>query len=80
MLLTYFRGLKMRGSPKSVFVCQSCGHQVGKWLGRCPQCGAWNTFAEEVVGPRPGPGEVPLPPRRSTPQPLAHLTSQPETR
>jgi len=70
----------MRGSAKSVFVCQSCGHQVGKWLGRCPQCGAWNSLAEEVVGPRPGPGEVPLPPRRSTPQPLAHLTSQPETR
>jgi DNA repair protein RadA/Sms len=70
----------MRGSAKSVFVCQSCGHQAGKWLGRCPQCGAWNTLAEEVVGPRPGPGEVPVPPRRSTPQPLAHLTSQPETR
>ena len=31
----------MRGpSPKSVFICQSCGHQAGKWLGRCPQCGA----------------------------------------
>ena len=71
----------MRGpSPKSVFICQSCGYQAGKWLGRCPQCGAWNALAEEVLGPRPSPGEVPLPPRRSTPQPLTHLTSQPETR
>jgi DNA repair protein RadA/Sms len=65
---------------KTIFICQSCGHQVSKWLGRCPQCGAWNSLAEEVVGPRPGPGEVPLPPRRSTPQPLTRLTSQPETR
>jgi DNA repair protein RadA/Sms len=65
---------------KTIFICQSCGHQVSKWLGRCPQCGAWNSLAEEVVGPRPGPGEVQLPPRRSTPQPLTRLTSQPETR
>jgi DNA repair protein RadA/Sms len=71
----------VRGSgAKTVFICQSCGHQVSKWLGRCPQCGAWNSLAEEVLGPRPGPGEVPLPPRRSTPQPLTRLTSQPETR
>ncbi len=71
----------MRGSgAKTVFVCQSCGHQVSKWLGRCPQCGAWNSLAEEVVGPRPGPGEAPAPPRRSTPQPLASLICQPEIR
>ncbi|MGQ9689107.1 MAG: DNA repair protein RadA [Desulfobaccales bacterium] len=71
----------MRGpGAKSIFVCQSCGHQVGKWLGRCPQCGAWNSLAEEVAGPRPGPGEVPLPPRRSAPQPLIALASQPEIR
>ncbi len=33
---------------KSVFVCQSCGYQTPKWLGRCPQCGKWDTFVEEV--------------------------------
>jgi DNA repair protein RadA/Sms len=32
---------------KSVFICQSCGHQTAKWLGRCPDCGVWNTFVEE---------------------------------
>jgi DNA repair protein RadA/Sms len=77
----FSKGLHMRGpGPKTVFLCQSCGHQTGKWLGRCPQCGAWNTLAEEVVGPRPGPGDVVLPPRRSTPQPLTRLTSLPEIR
>ncbi len=32
---------------KTVFSCQSCGHQSPKWLGRCPDCGNWNSFAEE---------------------------------
>jgi DNA repair protein RadA/Sms len=34
---------------KSLFACQSCGHTTAKWLGRCPDCGAWNTFVEEPV-------------------------------
>jgi len=32
---------------KTVFSCQNCGYQSPKWLGRCPDCGNWNTFAEE---------------------------------
>ncbi len=35
---------------KNVFVCQECGSQSPKWLGRCPECGAWNSFVEERVG------------------------------
>jgi DNA repair protein RadA/Sms len=34
---------------KSVYFCQSCGHQSGKWIGKCPSCGEWNTFVEEVI-------------------------------
>jgi DNA repair protein RadA/Sms len=34
---------------KTIFVCQNCGHQVSKWLGKCPSCAEWNTFEEEVV-------------------------------
>ncbi|MEO8483683.1 MAG: DNA repair protein RadA [Acidobacteriota bacterium] len=34
-------------SPKSLFVCQTCGAQSQKWLGRCTDCGAWNSFVEE---------------------------------
>ena len=33
--------------PKTVFVCQECGSQAPKWLGRCPDCAAWNSFVEE---------------------------------
>ena len=34
---------------KTVFYCQSCGYESAKWLGKCPSCNAWNTFAEEVL-------------------------------
>ena len=33
--------------PKTFFVCQECGAQSPKWLGRCPDCGAWNSLVEE---------------------------------
>jgi DNA repair protein RadA/Sms len=33
--------------PKIVFVCQECGSQAPKWMGRCADCGAWNSFVEE---------------------------------
>ena len=33
--------------PRTVFVCQECGSQSPKWLGRCGDCGAWNSFVEE---------------------------------
>lgn len=31
------------------FVCSECGYTSTKWLGKCPQCGVWNTFQEEAV-------------------------------
>lgn len=34
---------------KSFFYCCECGYQSASWLGRCPECGSWNTFQEEVV-------------------------------
>jgi len=33
----------------TVFFCQECGHESGKWLGQCPGCRAWNSFVEEPV-------------------------------
>ena len=33
--------------PRTVFVCQECGAQSPKWLGRCADCGAWNSLVEE---------------------------------
>ncbi|HGM3508984.1 DNA repair protein RadA [Clostridioides sp. ZZV15-6383] len=33
---------------KTKYVCQSCGYETAKWLGKCPECTKWNTFVEEV--------------------------------
>lgn len=32
---------------RSIYACQNCGHQSRKWIGKCPDCGAWNAFVEE---------------------------------
>lgn len=37
------------------YICQQCGHESPKWLGRCPNCGEWNSLTEEVP-PRAGQG------------------------
>lgn len=34
---------------KTVFVCQECGYDTPKWLGKCPGCGQWNTMVEETI-------------------------------
>jgi len=34
---------------KSIFVCQSCGAEHRKWIGQCPDCGEWNSIAEQVI-------------------------------
>lgn len=34
---------------KTIYYCQNCGAQSVKWMGRCPSCGEWNTYVEEVV-------------------------------
>jgi DNA repair protein RadA/Sms len=34
---------------KSSFFCQNCGSQSAKWIGKCPACGEWNTYVEEVI-------------------------------
>jgi DNA repair protein RadA len=34
---------------KTVFMCQNCGAESAKWVGRCPACGEWNTYVEEPV-------------------------------
>lgn len=36
-------------AKKTIFYCQECGYESGKWMGQCPGCRAWNTFVEEPV-------------------------------
>ncbi len=34
---------------KTIFVCNECGYESAKWLGKCPACGSWNTFFEQKI-------------------------------
>ncbi len=40
---------------KTRYVCQQCGRHAAKWLGRCPDCGSWNSFVEEALTPAAAP-------------------------
>lgn len=44
----------MAKAKKTVYFCQNCGYESGKWTGQCPACREWNTFAEEIVDKAPG--------------------------
>ncbi len=34
---------------KTIFVCNECGYESAKWMGKCPACNSWNTFFEEKI-------------------------------
>jgi DNA repair protein RadA/Sms len=38
----------MKKPAKTIFTCQSCGYRAPKWMGKCPDCGSWDTFVEEI--------------------------------
>jgi DNA repair protein RadA/Sms len=65
---------------KTIYICQGCGYQAAKWLGRCPDCGAWNSLLEEVLAPAAPLSPAQLPPRRGAPQSLLRLEAAPEVR
>ena len=68
------------GGGRIAYVCQECGYESIKWLGRCPACEAWNTLVEEPTGPSlrgaapAGPGRV------GAPTPIAEVTLDHESR
>ncbi len=48
----------MRAKVTTVFACQSCGAISPKWLGRCPDCGEWNSYVEEARSDRSAPAAL----------------------
>lgn len=50
----------MAKKKKTVFVCQACGYDTSKWVGKCPGCGAWNTLVEETIAPESAEGGLRL--------------------
>ncbi len=67
-------------STKTIFVCQECGKESQKWLGRCPACQQWNSFVEKTVGAVSSPSIHRSPLTASPPQELCHVTSEGEER
>ncbi len=65
--------------PDVVFFCTSCGHESGKWLGQCPGCGEWNSFAEQPAPPRKKKGGA-VPPRGTRAVPVTEAAAVPTTR
>ena len=43
---------------KTVYVCNNCGQESPRWVGKCPSCGEWNTYVEQVVRKESGPQRV----------------------
>lgn len=65
---------------RSMYVCQNCGAESVKWIGRCPSCSEWNTYVEERISKdtkRPGLVDVS---RNATPKALKEIESNNEKR
>ena len=69
---------------KTVYVCSNCGADSPKWIGKCPNCGEWNTYVEETVvkeSPAARHGAAAFSPKaKSRPVPLRDITAEKEER
>ncbi len=69
---------------KTSFYCQNCGAQSPKWIGKCPSCGEWNTFVEELIQSeaKAKAWEIPhhAPSRSSNPHRISEITNTTEQR
>lgn len=71
----------MKKNAKTIFCCQSCGYQAPKWMGKCPDCGQWDTLVEEtrlLQGPYGGVPKISTP--QSEPVPLDSIGLESENR
>jgi DNA repair protein RadA/Sms len=63
---------------KKAFFCKSCGNESPKWLGKCPGCGEWNTYIEELLTsdvPSKNTSPIINEKRRNTPQLLSEIST-----
>ncbi len=60
---------------KSVFVCQSCGTESSKWIGKCNSCGEWNTYVEQLIHKSPTKRFEAEPGRKSVPEKITEVQS-----
>ncbi len=65
---------------KSVYVCQNCGAESVKWIGRCNACGEWNTYVEQKIHKGPVRSGISERRNQAAPQKLDEVTSAPLSR
>ena len=71
----------VKKTSKTVFSCQSCGYQTPKWMGKCPDCGQWQSFVEEKITAKPAQGaRGMLSSSQTKPVPLDAIALDPEER
>ena len=65
---------------ETIFACQNCGHQSRKWLGKCPECGEWNSLVEERAPEKKGASRSGFKLREVTAVAYTEIESQDEVR
>jgi DNA repair protein RadA/Sms len=65
---------------KTIYYCQNCGTQSATWLGKCNNCGEWNTFVEEIVQPAAQKGKQDVGGFQSIPQLISEISDVPVLR
>jgi len=70
----------IRLKQKSIYTCQQCGYQSPKWLGKCPDCGQWNSLVEETLAVLKGKGKQATAASGLPPQRLTEVQSSEEDR
>src|SRR3989454_11625834 len=71
----------MSKGQNTIFICQSCGYQSRKWLGKCPECGEWNSLVEErAVTTKKGGGRNSFRLREAKAVSYSEIESQDDTR
>lgn len=71
---------KQMKKSRSKFVCQACAYESPRWIGKCPNCGEWNSFVEELIVPKSKTSRAPGSGLHAGPVSIAEVSSLPESR
>lgn len=71
----------MKKGAKIIYSCQACGYQTPKWMGKCPDCGTWDSIVEEraAAGPFRNAARIPIP-QQTAPVPIDTIDLEKENR
>ncbi len=65
---------------KSVYFCQNCGAESAKWIGKCPSCGEWNTYVEQIITKSSKQAILSYASEKQVPQKMSEIQSRKEGR